>query len=466
MSNLILIPENLLALRNVAVLAGSEASASMADDNLLTESPSEFWRSTDNKPANVTVVLQAAANTAVQADTFALIGHNLYRGDQWRVALYETIGGYSTLAPNGTVSTTNVSCPSGAANSHLDVDDAFSPDANWITPTVPGTAWVARWTTTNPATPKTGANLQSIWVWAKSTSAVSYGSVAPTLKCEIFETGGGTALADLGTKTISSTTGQWVFFPWDASILADPDGSEVEIQLTGSGRDLRYTPTTKKDCSVGSVVWHHEAATLLPTTSPTRDSGWKTVAPFSGSGVTYYPEVSGIASADHHQFSTSVAAYPLAVLMIRSDYAPTDFAPLAETLPVPPGYVQAGSVILGQRFSPACDRDFGPLVSTKDYSSKSRTYGGQRFGSRRFVQRILSLPLNWLTPAEAHTLFDRILWRQGILKPIFVSILPGDSTEEKHTSFLASLRNPENAMVATTTRGKSRAMTLEFEEEL
>ena len=80
MPRMMIIPENLMAFPGSTASAGSEASASMAAVNLLTEDPSEFWRSTS--------VLQGKSwfkvgNTNLDlliADSFALIHHNLVRG--------------------------------------------------------------------------------------------------------------------------------------------------------------------------------------------------------------------------------------------------------------------------------------------------------------------------------------------------------------------------------------------------
>lgn len=451
MSNLILIPENLMAISQATVVASSEASASMAKENMLTESPSEFWRSSSNAPGN-TLLYFYLKSLAMSIDAIAIVGHNLYRGDQYRIFLTDTAG-TTQLGPTSYVPT-SLEASTNATGSYTDVDEGETPDANWMTPTASNATWIVRFGFATPAFPPVvGADLQAFWVYVKAQSAPP--TTAPTVTCTLYESG--VSKSVLGTKSVYSTTGQWIYFTWNASSLGTANGSAVECRLDFSG-------TTGQSISLGSVLWAEDpnnSATMGGAT----DSGWVTYDPFAGSGITYLPQVEPQGNAILHVFAATYSQ-KWAHVHFRSDRTPADFDDATEILPQPHGFVQVGCVVIGETWSPAADRDFGPLVSTKDYSSKARTYGGQRFGSRRFVQRILSLPLNWLTPEEAHTLFDRILWRHGILKPIFVSILPGDATEEKHTSFLASLRNPENGIAATTTRGKSRAMTLEFEEEL
>lgn len=453
MSNLVLIPENLLALSQAHILADSEVSASMAADNVLTEEPSEFWRTTGNGP-NKTSALYGIGDgfLAVKAGGLALIGHNFYRGTQARVVLIN--GGIDTnfldRVPTAIEASTN---RTGAVTT---IDEGHNPGGDFMTPTT-GSDWDVRLSFQDPASnPIAGASRQAFWAYIKLETAPPVGQVATTVKCELYESG--VLKADLGTKVLNSAAVVGYCWSWNASLLSTASGADVECKLTfvGTG-SATYAP------KLDSLVWKYEDSDDV--TGATYDTGWVTYTPFTGSGITFLPEVAGSGSAWFIPFGANYT-FQRAYVMLRVDHAPADWDPVEESPPAQPGYVQIGCAILGETWSPASDRDFGQLVSTKDYSSKSRTYGGQRFGARRFVQRILSLPMNWLTPAEAHTLFDRILWRHGILKPILVSILPGDSTEETHTTFLASLRNPENGMAATTTRVKSRAMTIEFEEEL
>lgn len=454
MSNLVLIPENILALRDANVIAASEASASMADDNLLTEEPSQFWRSTKNSNVKTFQLYGVGSYLDSKAAGIGFFGHNLYRGDQCRIVLIDGAINPSNnvLLPDAIVASTN---RTGAVTV---IDEGESPGGDFMTPTA-GSNWDVHVSFQTPSnTLKTGEDLQAFWAFIKLETLVPSSLNAATVKCELYE--GSVLIEDLGTKILNSTDVIGYCWKWDASLLASAAGASLECKLTfTSTGSATYAPKLDSLCLV------YDRTNDLWNTSQVYTSPWHTFEPFEGDGITRYAETPGNGSSWFLPFGASYT-FKRCYVLFRCDRAPIALDVTNETPPDQPGYLQIGSVTMGETWSPSCDRDFGPLVSTKDYSSKSRTYGGQRFGSRRFVQRILSLPLNWLTPAEAHTLFDRILWRQGILKPILISILPGDATEETHTTFLASLKNPENAMVATSTRGKSRAMTLEFEEEL
>lgn len=454
MSNLILIPENLLAAQKISVTVDSEASSSMAGTNLLTESPAEFWRSTGNAQSQTSFRFQRGTDAqAMKAKAIALVGHNFTRGDQVRVVLTNSSASYSNfLAPTAIVASNN---RTGAVTV---IDEGQVGGGDFMTPTT-GTNWDVHLSFPTPsATLSVGADLQSVRAQIKVEALFPTTVATATVRCDLYESGA--LVANLGTKVINSATVQDYVWPWDASLLAATSGANVEIKLTFEGNgNASYAP------KLDSVVIACDVTTDSVNTADIYSTSWETYAPFAGSDILRVPEIAGQGNAWLIDFGATYT-FAVAYVFVRSDRSPIDIDTSLETPPTQHGYVQIGCVILGETWSPTADRDFGPLVSTKDYSSKSRTYGGQHFGSRRFIQRILFLPLNWLTPAEAHSLFDRILWRHGILKPILVSILPGDATEETHTTFLASLRNPETAMVATTTRGKSRGMTLEFEEEL
>ena len=451
MPRMMIIPENLMALSQARVAAGSEASATMADDNLLTEEPSEFWRSTNNAPTSV-VISAGLTDIDTTANALAIIGHNLYRGDQYRVVVGATSpAGFAVVLPNETVSSVNVTGPS-TPDLHFDVDDGETFDGDWITPIVAATNWSIIFGFNAPGgTPTAGANLQAFCVYVKSATTPAHVEKAATLTCDLFFPGG--FIRTLGTKSISASGGQLVFFPWDIDTLAAAD---VQVRLTCSGSAACYL-------SVGSAFWAAEYPAVQGGTSV--GGTWATYNPFVGTGIAYLPEAKGQGSAILVQFGSTLS-FRHATLYIRSDHAPSDYDYTKEILPVVPGYVQIGVIIIGETWSPAHDIQNGPFIGARDASSKGRTYGGQSFGSRRFVQRILSMPLAILTPEEAHTLFDRVIWRHGILKKFFVALMPGDATEGKHTGFLASLKNAEHTMLTTPAEARNRSMILEWEEEL
>lgn len=463
MAHLIIIPENLLATTYGQAVAGSEADSTMADDNLLTEDPSEFWRSTDNQPLNTILRLSLNGMTTVSASALAFCAHNLHRGDQYRVILRnasDVLGG-QILYPTGTASTTNCS----TVTPHTDLDSDLT---DWVGPSATGSDWGFQVTFATPSSaPQNGTDRQSTWAYIKAGAAVSYGTIAPTVQCIVHlpDGLGGFNTVDCGTKTIKSSTGQWVFWSWDFATCAVASGAGVKFELLFSDRDLSLTGGAASNGYAAALYWNADTVADLTTISGGELNGWYTYEPFVGEGITYLPETQGTNESILIQFG-SVLQFRLALIQIRSDHSPVDMDSTAEVLPTPPGYVQIGCAILGESWSPATDVGHGAFIDSIDLSTKGRTYGGQSFGSRRDVQRVLTLPLAILTPEESHTLWDRVIWRHGILKKFFVALLPGDATEAKHTGFLASLKNQQHKMLTSPATYRNRSMTLEFEEEM
>ena len=455
MSKMLIIPENLMAFVGSTASAGSEASDSMAAANLLTEEPSEFWRSTSNLQGKSWFKVGNTNLGLLIADSFALISHNLVRGDQYRIAssgMADTVTqeqGYTFYNPNGTVAAL-CSDIADTVNSHLLVDNGETiQPATWLTGT--SDSWSVGLDFATPgATLKLGADRQAICVYAK-TAVVTEGKVSISVR--IYE--GTTPLTTTITRPLSSLTGQWLCFPFDATVLSDPSGTGIRAKV-----EAQNILAPSADVSIGSV----KLDTEFTTNTYGYDSGWLTVSPFVGSGLLFLPQVFVNSNILHTLDSAVEAVY--FYVYFRASNSPTDFNRRYEILPTPDAFVQVGSFIVGESWSPIHDIQNGPFIGSHDASSKGRTYGGQLFGSRRYVQRILHMPLPILTPAEAHTLFDRVIWRHGILKKFFVALMPGDATEGTHTGFLASLKNVDHEMLATPAEFMNRAMTLDWEEEI
>lgn len=455
-----MIVENLLA-HSLANVEGAEASASMGVANLLNDDPGAFWRSNGLVDDNMKLDFTLANNVPMTAEAMALVAHNFYNGAaEYRLFLTDDTGAipatwFQSLAPTFIAASTNAS---GAVTN---VDEGDSADGNYMTPTT-GTDWDARFDFGTPASaPATGARRQCFFVLVKASAAPTSMVAVPTVKAELYEAG--SLVLDLGTKIITSTTNQQLFWSWDAAELATASGADVQIKLTFAGTAYGGVPYPAGHLE--SVYWICERGDEALTPVTGGDLGWQLYSDFAGSGISYFPEADGAQHVLWIDFGAS-RTFNRAYLMLRSDGSPPDLDITEEWPPTPPAYVQIGVASMGEAWSPARQRDFGTLVGTVDESSKEFTDGGAKFGSRRPVRRVLSLPLSALTPAEAHTLLDRLAWRQGILKPVAINLLDSDATEGKHTTLWASLRNPENSIEATTTQNYSRSMQLEFIEEL
>ncbi len=474
MGNVKLVIENLNTLPTSAANAATEASASMVAENMLNESPSKFWRSIGIEPSDTYLQFSPGSSdlNTVRANCLGIVGHNLSRGAQARVILENTTALFNPNAlqrlPNTLISQTNSQLGSGGATAVTAIDEGYSQNdfassADYVTSVLNNTPWTIRVAFQDPGgTIRTGSNRQVFWAYVRPSTAPTSASNAPTVKCELFETGGGTALADLGTKVIvGSATGRWVFWSWDASLLADGTGDSVECQLTFSGNTSSHY-SGQLDSLVWQYVFDDETSSI---SSVIYDSGWVEFPELASFGVTYFPSAKGAGSAWLIEFG-NFYTFSTASLFIRCDTAPTSFTYGEEVPAVPPGYYQIGTVVIGEAWTPTVNMSYGKMVAGIDTSPKKRTYGGQLFGSRRPVRRVVSLQLGHLTPAECHTLFDRLIWRHGVMKPILISLLPDDATQSKHTTIFGALRNPENWVNIQPDEGYENNMSLEFEEVL
>lgn len=461
----LIIPENLIALSGASVSSDSEASTSMSDQNLLTEEPSEFWRSTINDPTKTNSFLSPlrGALVTVVDPVIPIINHNLYRGDQFRVFLTDSPTTVTSPSDYSPVASIVDNC----LGSYADIDNEWDTSVgSWITADS-GETWsiILKFSVVRGDLP-TKTNDCSFWLCVKSTGTPSQsGRNNPIVAAEL-QSGNiddQDFRKDLGTKTITSTTGQWVWFSFSR---ADLDAAAVDdnvfLKLSFSSRYLLSAADT-------IAVLGHLRSVVLRTEalvgSVGADSGWLTYNPFVGSGINYAPEVQGQPAYAYVKFSGSFT-FRQALVMFRSDRTPGDFNPLTENHPAIDGYVQVGCMMLGGAWSPATDRGHGPYIGTVDLSSKGVTDGGQTFGSRRPVLRTLSWPLIVLSKSEGNTILDRLLWRNGTLKKYFVHLNPGDSVEDTHGGFLATLKASENVMSTTAATEGNRSITLEFVEAL
>lgn len=448
MSKGLIIAENLMARSNALVVATSEASSTMAALNLCSEEPSKFWRSASNAPKDTSFYGYLSAQPmAVKA--VALVNHNLYRGDQYRIhtegGTFSTPAGYTGYNPTSTVGAV-------AINSTATFDDVnngeSSPGTTWAVPTVNTTAWqfgVGFGTIT--VAPQTGAKKQAFWVYAKKSASTSYQN--PTVACFVYE--GGSVFQATSAKAVTSLTGQWLFFEWDATGLAASDGSGVQCVLSMSVLGTDYV-------SIGSVVWAEDCQTVV------NDSGWITYDPFA-SLVTFRPEAELISKSSLYTFPALVYADYIYV-HIRSCRSPGDYAIESDAVARLHGFVKVGCLVIGDTFSPEHERGHGPYFGVIDLSSKGMTDGGQVFGSRRPVLRTLSWPLPVLSKAEGMTIMERLVMRHGSLKKYFVHLAPDDDVEGDALGFMATLKSAETVMSTTGAVEGGRSVTLEFVEAL
>lgn len=129
----------------------------------------------------------------------------------------------------------------------------------WLTAVDPTASTIVRASFPTPAGAlAVGAGLQKFRARLRKTAGASN----PTVTVELWETGGGTAIATLASGIeITSMIGQVVEATWNAGLLAVADGSAVECRIVS-------TPTVENTVEVGAVEWiSDQAAPPTITTS-------------------------------------------------------------------------------------------------------------------------------------------------------------------------------------------------------
>lgn len=151
-----------------------------------------------------------------------------------------------SLYPDAIISATNLS------GSVADIDDdPDSPDGAWLTAPGNNNNTDVRVSMPTPTgVPNTGAGLQSIRVLVRKTNH----STDPSAVVELFETGGGSALATVVASTsVGSTSGVVLSGTFDASLLSTADGSAVEVRVSGTTGG--GNPGNRASLEVGAIEW-------------------------------------------------------------------------------------------------------------------------------------------------------------------------------------------------------------------
>lgn len=133
-------------------------------------------------------------------------------------------------------------------------DDPSSPDGNWVTTTGSGGTLRASFPTPS-GNPNTGSGLQTFRIWVRKNASAGG---TPTVAINLYENGS-LVSALTGNVSVTSDTGELVSATWDASLLSNVDGSQVEIYLDcrkgGGGGNER-------NVEVGAIAWDVDYATV------------------------------------------------------------------------------------------------------------------------------------------------------------------------------------------------------------
>lgn len=423
----ILLPD-IFGSQSAEAIATSEASASLADGNLLTPEPWQAWRSLTNYPADTCGYVHILGDPLFHLDAVAIAAANLSPGNAEVLFWGRAYSGASPPTPAfAELPFTAVAASSGMTGTITEVNEGSgATDSAYMTPTTVGSSYVIFDFGTPAANPRTGDRRQCFWIRVladqDTTGANAYRR--PTITASLYENVAGTPTwrADLGTKAVHGTTAHLLFFSWDAVDLVTADGSNVQLRLDFAKVETSVTPR------VDSGWWACES-TELSALSGT-DSGWRTVLanpPRNSSGVDYSVQDAEPYSRLDYKFDGSVPSqFERLYFYIREDHCPKEDTEVLNRflLPTPPGYVQIGKMLGGLWWSPTINRAYGQFATVDDGSEKNDDEGGGEWGTREDPRDTFKISLPALTAEEAAWLKQRLLHQMGTMSEIYVELEP------------------------------------------
>lgn len=463
---------DLLALPSSYAGAGSQASASMSAANLVTQEPSEFWRSTGYTPGESYIYgynqkpLIDGNLLYFSTASVGVASHNLWpQTGEYRVVL---CGGGGPIAPSdvrqflvptSTVSSTNVT------GNHTAVDEGFgASDSSVITPTNIALPWDITMGFDTPVTGVQDGNHKcAFYVKMRSSNDIEPTNGVQTI-ITVYD---GATIVRQVIKNICRSAGQWVYVSFSKSELTDTTGAGVRIKIDSTpGTEYSECISVVWDCETeGALISHVNFAGVAGEWTPV---GNHIGIPITGAADYLVPDlVEGETFTWTHTESIGSTAY--VVVWFREDHSPNlGTYQLTALSFVPPGYIQVGKLLAGTLpFEAEVNfENAGVIDSYQNLSTYRRTKGGQTYGSRQGTYRVFRLPLNMLKQSEQAWLKDRILRRRGAHGPVAVSLAPGDPLEESMLTMYANVRVEESQPEWHAGDVYKRALTLVFEEKL
>jgi hypothetical protein len=458
----ILAAPNHLGTRFSTWVATSEASASMAAANLGTSDPSQFWRSSSHNPWLTAAYGYNLLSNFFQGsnlDAFAICAHNLRSTTgRWRVRVFD--GGTAGSLPNWIKPNSHIGSWGNVDGEYDNVDESpLGPlDADKLTPTLPALAMTG--IHMGFQTPGTACAIGSIdnplQAFVLDVNLITNGGPdvdidaadpeAPYVSVSLYESG--VLVRQISKKAVHSASWQALIFPWDASEISAASGANVEIFI-----DTFFNGPHRVE--VQRVSWYQEDVDFQTAggTEPNLllDSGWLTAVddPQAGTAfAAFRPTRRAIPETTLHRFE-ELTNNPVGIVsvqfMLMDDHAqPFPVGGFEGWIPITPdGYLQVGVGFAGRAFIAQVERELGPLVGIRDFSTKNFTDGGGVGGSQLPRLRKAYMPWEWLTTPEGMAVYDRIFFESSILSSHVVSICPDSDTERRHSTIYCTREEPE-----------------------
>lgn len=157
-------------------------------------------------------------------------------------------------APDAVLTQTNLT----GALADID-DDPDSPDAAWLTQTSGGTDTILRVSFATPTdTLTTGAGLQEFKIHVRSGQNSGFsGNGTENYDLFLYEAGSEVAMLASAIE-LGDALPQTDAYQWDASLLADGTGADVELRLFGRVAAGGGAPGSRAAVEVGAVEWNAE----------------------------------------------------------------------------------------------------------------------------------------------------------------------------------------------------------------
>ena len=474
---------DLFALPSSHVSTTTDASADFPKANLLTEVPSDTWRSLGYSPGFTYIrdlTLTRGGNFAdMVVGGVGLVNHNLWPwSGNVRFIMFDDDSAlmhdmFEMLVPLSIVASTN---KNAGVVGNID-NGIYSVNTDSIGPLDPTLAWSITLAMEDPSDdPITGSRMQTV--------AVKVASVADrdphealTVTLLVGESGAG--YVTVGQKSVCRSDGHWLLFTFDASMLSNPTGADLELKLV-MGVDATLSAPSEYT-TILEVCWMCETLTGVSTSAGfLMDSGWLPVGVLNGNplagGPTYQPYLpQELTQGDcvawdvaDHSANRVVTAVRTVAVIIREDHSPDHLDYDVLTFPIrPPGYVEVGHVVgCAEVFTTQVNYSIGPLDGVRDLSVTKFTQGGNQYGQRNGILRTATLDFPALTSAEKAFIKDRILRRRGTSRPILYSLMPGDPFESEALTFYATISQQETVASTQLIEDYRRRMSFSLVEYL